>query len=267
MSVYTTDHSTSVLSTHSWRTAQNSAPHLLPYIKPDMKILDVGCGPGSISIDLAKLVPTGHVTGVEYVSDPLEGARKLAQEAGVSNITFKTGDIHALPFEDSSFDIVHAHQVLQHIGDPILALREMKRVAKVGGMVVCRESASMTWYPPNEGIQLWKDLTGKMGREKGGNPHPGSMIHVWAEKGGFKLADVQRSAGTWLYSTPEEREYWGGSMEERARSSGFSRKAVEEGYATSEELEKIANGWREWVEDADGWFGMMHGEILCWKKS
>ncbi|KAJ5931060.1 hypothetical protein N7466_006553 [Penicillium verhagenii] len=267
MPVYTTDHSSSVLSTHSWRTAKNSAPHLLPHIKPNMTILDVGCGPGSISIDLAKLVPAGHVTGVEYVSDPLEGARKLATEAGVSNITFQVGDIHALPFEDSSFDIVHAHQVLQHIADPVLALREMRRVVKVGGVVSCRESAGMTWYPANEGIELWKEVTEKMGRAKGGNPHPGSMIHVWAGRGGFELEDVQRSAGTWLFSTPAERNYWGGSMEERARSSGFSRSAVEEGFASVEELEKIANGWKEFVEEVDGWFGLMHGEILCWKRS
>ncbi|OGE56259.1 hypothetical protein PENARI_c003G11259 [Penicillium arizonense] len=142
--VYTTDHSKSVLQTHSWRTAQNSAPHLIPHIQPTHKILDVGCGPGSISVSLAKLVPGGSVTGVEYVSDPLSGARALAQAEGVTNITFQEGDIHALPFEDGSFDIVHAHQVLQHIADPVLALREMRRVVKRGGIVSCRESAVLT---------------------------------------------------------------------------------------------------------------------------
>ncbi|KAJ5152672.1 uncharacterized protein N7482_009150 [Penicillium canariense] len=263
--VYTTDHSASVLATHSWRTVANSAPHLLPHLKPHQQILDVGCGPGSITIDLAKHVPTGHVTGIEYVSYPLAGARELAAAAGVSNVSFQVGDIHALPFADGTFDIVHAHQVLQHIADPVQGLREMRRVVKVGGIVSCRESAALSWYPENEGIALWKRVTDAMGAAKGGNPHPGRMIHVWAERAGFARADMRKSAGTWCFSSPEERAYWGGSMGERAKSSGFAKTAVEEGFAGLEELNRVAEGWREFVEDEDGWFALLHGQMLCWK--
>lgn len=59
----------------------------------------------------------------------------------------------------------------------------------------------------------------------------------------------------------------GGSMGSRAKSSGFATSAVEEGFATVEELERIANGWKGFVEADDGWFGLLHGEILCWKRS
>lgn len=265
MAVYTTDHSTSVLQTHGWRTLSNSASYLLPHMKPDMNILDIGCGPGSITIDLAKHVPTGHVTGVEYVADPLPAARELATSQGISNIAFQQGDIHALPFGDNEFDIVHVHQVLQHIADPVAALSEMKRVCKRGGIVAARESAGMNWYPENEGISKWKEITEAMGRGKGGHPHPGSRIHVWAMRAGFEDSMVERSAGTWCFSSPEERAYWGGSMEERARSSGFAKGAVEEGFASEADLELIAAGWRRFVEDEEGWFGMLHGEILCRK--
>lgn len=263
--VYTTDHSSSVLRTHGWRTVSNSAPYLLPHLKADMRILDVGCGPGSISIDLAKHVPSGHVTGVEYVPDPLDGARDLAAAAGVTNISFEVGEIHHLKYPDNSFDVVHVHQVLQHIADPVQALCEMRRVVKTGGIVAARESASFTWYPELEGIRMWKDVVGRMQRAKGGNPHPGRYIHVWAQKAGFERGRIQKSAGSWCFSSPEERAYWGGSMEERARSSGFAKTAVQKGYASQEELEKIALGWKAFVEDQDAWFGMLHGEILCWK--
>ncbi|KAJ5467971.1 hypothetical protein N7475_005723 [Penicillium sp. IBT 31633x] len=165
--VYTTDHSTSVLQTHSWRTVSNSASYLLPHLKPDMKILDVGCGPGSITISLAKEVPNGHVTGVECVSDPLEGARILAQEQGVSNVTFQEGNIHALPFGDDTFDVVHAHQVLQHIENPVQAIQEMRRVVKKGGIVACRESAELSWYPDSVRIAKWREITERMQRAKG----------------------------------------------------------------------------------------------------
>lgn len=266
MAVYATDHSAAVLQTHGWRTATNSASYLLPHIKPSMTILDIGCGPGSISIDFARRVPQGHVTGIEYVSDPLDQARELAAHQGVTNIEFHVGDIHNLAFLDNSFDIVHVHQVLQHIADPIQAFREMRRVAKSdGGIVAARESAQLLWYPDNKAIAKGQELSARVARAKGGNPHPGRLIHVWAEKAGFKRAQIRKSAGTWCFSTPAERKYWGGTMGARTTSSGFATVAVEGGHATREELEDIAKGWKTWVDDDDGWFGVMHGEILCWK--
>jgi SAM-dependent methyltransferase len=242
-SIYTTDHASSVLQTHKWRTVANSAAYLLPYLKPGMTILDVGCGPGSISIDIARLVPGSHVTGID-VADPLKEARDSAAAIGVTNVEFKVGDIHALDFPDASFDVVHAHQVLQHISDPVLAIREMRRVAKPGGIVAARESASMAWFPESEGITAWRDLTARVSRAKGGNPHPGST-------------------GSWCFSTDEERAYWGGSMAERALSSGFAKIAIDGGYATMEELKDISKAWLDFVDDDLAWFGLLHGEIVC----
>lgn len=265
MAVYITDHSTSVLKTHSWRTASNSATYLLPHITSTSKILDIGCGPGSISVDFARRANHGHVIGIENVPDPLDQARQLAASQGVTNVDFRLGDIHALEFPDNTFDIVHVHQVLQHIADPVKALCEMRRVVKHGGIVAARESASMIWYPENPEINNWLEMTQQMGKAKGGNPHPGRYIHVWAEEAGFDLANIRKSTGSWCFSTPEERKYWGGSMGERVRSSLLAKVAVEEGYATKEELERISKGWREFVEDEQAWFGLLHGEILCWK--
>ena len=263
--IYTTDHSSSVLRTHGWRTAANSAGYLIPHIKQNMTILDVGCGPGSITVDLARLVPQGHVTGIEYVPDPLEQARSLASAQKITNVSFQTGDIHSLEFPDDTFDIVHAHQVLQHVADPVRGLREMRRVAKPGGIVACRESASMTWYPPSEGIDAWWALSNRISRARGGNPHSGSYIHVWAEKAGFEKTEIVKSAGTWCFSSPEERAYWGGSMADRASSSRFVKVAVEEGFATREEIEKMVDGWKRFVEDESGWYAVLHGEIVCTK--
>ncbi|OBT81579.1 hypothetical protein VE02_09934 [Pseudogymnoascus sp. 03VT05] len=197
-----------------------------------MKVLDIRCGPGSITIDLARLVSQGHVTGVEYVPDPLEEARVLAAAKGVTNVSFEIGDIHSLPFEDDAFDVVHSHQVLQHISDPVNALQEMRRVTKVGGLVACRESASMTWYPQSDKLEKWKDIT--------------------------------KTAGSWCFSNDEEREYWGGSMAQRLRSSGATL-ALKKGFSTREQLDEVAQGWDEFREDKDAWFGLLHGGILCRK--
>ncbi|OAA55287.1 Methyltransferase type 11 [Niveomyces insectorum RCEF 264] len=264
--VYTTDHSSSVLQTHSWRTVANSAGYLAPHVKDNMTILDVGCGPGSITVDLARLVPHGHVTGVEYVPDPLEGARAFAASQNITNVSFQVADIHALPFPDNTFDIVHVHQVLQHIADPVQALREMRRVTKTGGgLVACRESASMVWYPPLPGLDAWRALTRNMATARGSHPDPGSYIHVWAEKAGFLRDDITTSAGTWCFRTDAEREYWGGSMQARMQSSGLATAALGEKFTTQEELQKIIDAWKQFREDKDAWFGLLHGEIICRK--
>ncbi|RAL12893.1 class I SAM-dependent methyltransferase [Aspergillus homomorphus CBS 101889] len=271
-STYSTNHAASVLRTHNWRTLSNSAPYLLPHldhlqsITPNLKILDIGCGPGSITIDLARRHPAAQVIGIDSFTDPLPTARRLAASEGLTNITFAVGDTHALNFPDNTFDVVHVHQVLQHIADPVQALREMHRVAKPdGGLVAARESSIHTWYPANRGIELWDRLSRELGQQSGGNPHPGARIHVWAEEAGFARTQIRKTTGSWCFSSDEEREYWGGSMAERARNSGFADRAVESGLATKEELDTVVEGWLEFVGCGQAWYGMLHGEIVCFK--
>lgn len=261
--VYATDHAESVLSTHRWRTLANSAAYVLPYLKPGLKILDVGCGPGSITVDLAKRVPDGQVIGVETEAGPLQEAQRFADAESATNVRFETGDILELKYEDETFDIVHVHQVLQHVGDPVKALMEMRRVVKVGGIVACRESAVATWYPESEGLTRANELMRRTATAKGGNPHPGNHIHVWAGQAGFAREQIACSTGSWCFRTPEERAYWGGGFARRMESSGFAKNAVDGGLATPEELADMAEAWRAWVREDDGWFSYLHGQIIC----
>lgn len=264
-SIYTTDHAESVRSTHRWRTVANSAAYILPYLRPDMKILDIGCGPGSITVDIAKRIPVGHITGIENESEVLEEGRRLSQRENQSNITFEVGDAHHLKYDDESFDMVHVHQVLQHIADPVKALAEMRRVVKPGGFVACRESAMPMWYPESRGLQQSTDLYVRMSRDRGGNPHPGSHIHVWAQQAGFERSNIICTTGSWCFASSEERAYWGGSNSARVENSGIVKKAVEGGYATKEQLAEVAAAWRAFAEDETAWYSILHGEMVCRK--
>src|SRR6201991_2160788 len=111
---YTHGHHDSVLRSHRWRTAENSAAYLLPRLQPGQSLLDVGCGPGTITVDLAARVAPGRVTAVELTDSALDLGRQEAARRGQDNIDFVVADVHALDFADDRFDIVHAHQVLQH---------------------------------------------------------------------------------------------------------------------------------------------------------
>lgn len=264
--VYTHGHHESVLRSHTWRTATNSAAYLLDKLKPDMKILDVGCGPGTITADFAALVPDGQVIALEHAPEVLKQARDTANRRGLTNIRFAVGDIHALDYPDGTFDVVHAHQVLQHVGDPVQALREMRRVTKPGGIVAVRDSiySAMTWYPDVEGLKEWNDLYLRVARSNGGEPDAGKMLHAWATQAGFDPKAVNATASAWCYHSPEERAWWSGLWADRIVASSFAKTAIESGNATEEELKKVSSVWQQWGTTDDGWFAVLHGEIICY---
>ncbi len=265
--VYTHGHHESVLRSHTWRTAENSAAYLLGALRPHMRVLDIGCGPGTITADLAALVPDGHVTGLDREPGILERARAAAGERGLANVDFAAGDVHALDFPDDTFCVVHAHQVLQHVGDPVRALSEMRRVTRPGGLVAVRDSdyAAMTWYPPSPGMDDWLDLYRRVARANGGEPDAGRRLKSWALAAGF--TDVTAGSGTWTFSTAPERAWWSGLWADRTVASAYAGLAVEGGHATREELREVAAAWRAWGAREDGWFSVLHGEVLCRKEA
>ncbi|MDJ1132688.1 methyltransferase domain-containing protein [Streptomyces iconiensis] len=261
--VYTHGHHESVLRSHTWRTAANSAAYLLGALRPDAHVLDIGCGPGTITADLAALVPRGSVTGLDASADVLARARATARERGLENTEFTTGDVHALAFADDTFSVVHAHQTLQHVGDPVGALREMRRVCAPGGVVAVRDAdyAGMFWYPEVAGMPEWLDLYRRVARANGGDPDAGRRLHAYAREAGF--TDVTVTTSTWNFHTPEERAWWSGLWADRTVSSDYAGIAVRGGLATREDLERVAEAWRTWGAHEDGWFTVVHGEVLC----
>ncbi|RAL08530.1 class I SAM-dependent methyltransferase [Aspergillus homomorphus CBS 101889] len=260
---YTHGHHASVLRSHGQRTALNSARFLLTHLQPHMKILDIGCGPGTITVDLATYVPQGHVTGLEMAGDILPAARQLAASRGLTNIDFVAGDANALPYADESFDVVFCHQVLQHVADPTAILAEMRRVCKIGGIVAAREAdyAAFMWYPELPGLKRWQELYDRVARRNGGEPNAGRYLHVWARRAGFEEVDC--AVSSWCFARPEEVSWWSETWRERAVKSAFAKGALEHGFATERELESISDVWKEWGEDRDAWISIPSAEVVC----
>jgi ubiquinone/menaquinone biosynthesis C-methylase UbiE len=256
-SQYTHGHHESVLRSHRWRTATNSAAYLLPHLACGMSVLDIGCGPGTITIDLAALVAPGRVSGIDYGSAVV--AEASAAGAGVTNLSFAVGDVRGLSDDDGSFDVVHAHQVLQHLTDPVAALREMRRVCRPGGIVAARDAdyAAMAWYPRIPALADWMALYQQVARSNGAEP----FLRHWAHRAGF--TDVTSSASVWCYSTESERQWWGGLWADRVVASNFAGQAIDRGFADAAQLAALSDGWREWAADPDAWFAVVNGEILC----
>ncbi|KAL2848308.1 S-adenosyl-L-methionine-dependent methyltransferase [Aspergillus pseudodeflectus] len=264
---YTHGHHASVLRVHNQRTALNSAGFLLPHLKPHMKILDIGCGPGTITVDLATYVPAGHVTGLEMVGDVLVGARALAESRGITNIDFVTGDANSLAYDDETFDVVFCHQVLQHVADPVAILREMKRVCRKGGIVAARESdySVFMWYPELPGLRRWQELYDQVARKNGGEPNAGRHLHVWARRAGFDVQDLESTVSSWCFAKPQEVKWWSGAWQERILQPAFARGALEGGFATEDELKQISGVWKEWGEHEDAFISIPSAEVVCRK--
>ncbi len=258
---YIHGHHASVLRSHSWRTVENSAAYITPYLVRGSDVLDVGSGPGTITVDMARRVIPGRVVGLDSAQTAVTSATRSA--GGLSNVTFIAGDATAIPFEDDSFDVVHAHQVLQHLPDPVAALREFRRVVKPGGVVGVREVdyIGTVWYPELEGLTRWMELYQQTARANGGEPNAGRRLTSWATAAGF--TDVEATATIWSFTSGADRDWWGTSWSERILHSEFASSALRHGHATVAELEEISRAWLAWRDDPNATFFMPHGEIIA----
>jgi ubiquinone/menaquinone biosynthesis C-methylase UbiE len=260
---YTHGHHESVLRSHTWRTAENSSAYLLPHLRPGQTLLDIGCGPGTITADLARLVAPGQVVGVDASAEVVAQAQDLADRQDLDNLRFEVGDLFALEYEDDSFDVIHAHQVLQHLGEPVIALVELRRVLRAGGVSAVRDGdfGAFTWSPADPVLDRWMELYLAITSRNGHDALVGRRLLDLAHQAGF--IDVTVSSSNWTFADAESRAWWGGLWADRIRYSRIAEQAVEYGLSDADELEGIARAFLRWAASPDGVFIVPNVEILA----
>jgi SAM-dependent methyltransferase len=260
---YTHGHHESVLRSHTWRTAENSSAYLLPRLRPGLSLLDIGCGPGTITADLAQLVAPGQAVGLDASGDVIAQAQAYAASRGITNLRCEVGDLFSLGYDDAAFDVVHAHQVLQHLPDPGAALTELRRVLRPGGVLAVRDSdyGAFVWAPADAALDRWMELYLAVTGRNGHNARIGPSLLGLAHRAGFD--DVEVSSTCWTFADPESRQWWGGLWADRVRLSRFADQAVGYGLSDAEELERIAQAFLAWAASPDGVFVVPHVEILA----
>jgi ubiquinone/menaquinone biosynthesis C-methylase UbiE len=249
--------SSDVTALYGERTVATSSQYLLPHLTPTTTIIDIGCGPGVITSDLAKICTQGKVIGIDNSPEIIAQASASFPSSEIKNLTFEIGDANDLKnFQDGSFDIVHGHALLVHMKDPVAVLKEMKRVCKIGGIVACRESTpknTISLKPDVPAIrEYWTRAMFAM-TQMGGHSDAGEKLEEWAKEAGLGEKIVGSKS---LQQQPSHLVRCQGEPAEQA---------VKWGMATMEEIEGWRKGWEEWEKAEEHEWLFECGEILCWK--
>jgi SAM-dependent methyltransferase len=173
------------------------------------------------------------------------------------------GDVYQLNFPDAHFDVVYAHQVLQHLARPVEALEEMRRVLKPEGLLAVRDAdfGAFTWFPADPVLDRWMALYHELTQRNDAQADAGRHLKAWARSAGF--SDVVATSSNWTFQSDEERAWWGGLWADRVRESDFASQGLEYGLTDPKELAAIADAFVRWSQDPDGVFLAVNGEILA----
>ena len=264
---YTYGHSAAVTRVHAERTAAREAAFFLPHLSPGMRLLDVGCGPGTITLGLAKAVNPGDVVGVDAVQTVLEEARQTASTERLPNLRFEQADAYKLPFPDHSFDVVFAHTLLEHLREPRRALTEMVRVLAPGGMIGLRDCdwESGIFAPENADVRRAAALYARLWRHNGGDPHCGRTLRTRLLEAG--CARVDTSASFRWDGTADSSRSFGVLLADRLPLAPMATALTKLGWADQDELASLSRSCRAWSIQRDVYAVMVMCEAVGWLPS
>lgn len=246
---------------HARRTAARNAAFLLPHLRPGMRLLDAGCGVGSITIGLAERVAPGEVIGVDIDAGTIEAARARAKEHGVTNVRFEQADATALPFGDATFDAAFTHALLQHLPEPLAAVREIARVLKPGGVAGLADADydGSVIAPSTPALDASIALMIRTHQNAHAGRHLRLLLHGagFSATAGFAVANADATTE----GTARVGEFWGRYHE----AEPFIAYVGARGLASREETAAMAAAWREWGASPGAYWATFWCQALGWK--
>ena len=244
-------------------TAETNVPFLLPYVRPGMRVLDFGCGLGSISMGLAKAAAPGEMHGVGENPSNVGEARTRARATGQSNAVFHVANLSALPFEDGIFDVANCHNILMYIPDTRAALTEVKRVLKPGGIIGCREMiCDACFIHPSLGAMrtVW-DVFSDLTAFDEGHPQMGKNLKNDILGAGFENIRVGASFDT--YDTPEQIAFMHTLITGWFLSPEVMEVGSKYGVSTPQVWERIRAAADQWKDAPEAMLAIAWGEAVA----
>ncbi len=245
------------------RTASRAAAFLLPHLRPEMRLLDIGCGPGTITLGLAERLTHGQVLGIDVQPAMVERARQLAATRGLTNVRFDVADVYDLPVADGSVDAALAHMVLMHLREPVRALGEVRRALVPGGVVGLRDAdlATTVRSPSTPEWEHFLDLRRRAHELQGSDPSAARRHRQYLLSAGFARTEAQATTEGVAGSLAQagRRASW-----LKAQLAGFARTAIAEGWIDQVGVDAIAADIDAWSLRPDGVFFTVVCETLGW---
>jgi ubiquinone/menaquinone biosynthesis C-methylase UbiE len=259
---YESAHATNMVNV---RTAEKNAGFFLPHLKSGMRVMDCGCGAGSITVGFAPLVSPGEVIGLDIDVGQVQQGTERAAALGLSNVRFQAGDVYELPFPDNSFDAVFAHALIEHVNDRERATAEILRVLKPGGIAGIRTTAAdgVLFSPMSDALKRTWEIYLRFRQYNGGDPFLGKNLKSLLRKVGF--VDVSWSASYDTWSTPEQvRSFLPVHLVEMT-GPRIVEQVTGLGWVGPEHFQVAETAINEWANDPDAIFAVSMGEAVAWK--
>jgi SAM-dependent methyltransferase len=246
------------------RNIGSSAGFFLPHVRPGMALLDCGCGPGSITIDFAEALAPSEVVGIDVNTAALQRARRAAEERGVKSVRFEEASIYELPFADATFDAVWTSSTIQWLRRPRLALNEVLRVLKPGGVYGSRDRCTTgdIFGNSNPNVRLAWRLHYRLNAHNGLSPRLAEKLRGMLIETGFERVISSASY--------ENHGGWDGArfasqLYLNALSSGFGEEMVKRNWINREKRERLIAAWMEWGSDPKSYYAICRVDNVGWK--
>ncbi len=254
------------LEAHTWhsrRKAADRASFFLPHLRPGMRLLDCGCGPGTITTGLAEAIQPGEVVAIDLKPLQIQRARALARGTQTSNLHYCVADVYELPFPDGYFDGAFAHNVVEHLSDPLRAFREIHRVLKPGGLIGVRDPDYGTgiWEPSSRLLRATSALLLRIREYNGGSPYYARHQRALLKHAGFD--HVEGFAFAEYQGKREETSAFAHLVAEVLRDQATVEVALTQGWADEETLGSMAAEVRMWGERGDAFRALVDCAALA----
>lgn len=261
---YSGGYSPLIIDQFKQRAFAKQGAFLMPYLTAGLTVLDCGCGPGSMTLDMAELVNPGKVFGIDCSSIQIAQACLLQQQRGIANVSFTTGSAYQLPFNDAQFDVVFAHAVLYHLRFPEQALAEFRRVLKPNGLVALRnvcQTGDIMVPMSTDLAAAWRTID-QVFTYQGGDIRLGAQHKKLLLEQGFR--DITVSCSYDMFATAAEKDsiwqYWCQFLGVEHRSL-----ILEQFGLPVAELEAQCAAFEQWSADSSGFFARARCEALAYK--
>jgi ubiquinone/menaquinone biosynthesis C-methylase UbiE len=212
-------------------------------LRPGMRCIDLGCGGGEVTFEMARLVqPGGSVTGVDMDEVKLDLARGAAVERGVTNVEFPARNVNDWD-EPDTYDVVYSRFLLQHLNEPVRLLRRMWAAVRTGGRVVVEDADFDGWccHPPNEGFDFFVRAYAEVIQRRGGDHATGRKLYSYFLEAAIPAPQV--SVVQSVFTSGEGKELAWSTLDATGES------ILAEGVATSGELAAALASLRQFTDD------------------